>query len=525
MNAQFKDAQQAFESLAESSEETRKKMEAFADSFNTKQVDNFIDKQKLLQASMLGTRGETAALQQSANNYQKKIERLIRSGLDPQSEAVQRLAQEQQKLINRIEEAKQVQEAQNRLMKGAEKAFKASVAAVAAAGAAMVAATHNTARLGNQFAQTARVVGMSAETFQELDYAARQNGIPNLRYNLIRLNTEMIDVRNGTGNLTEHLRENDAQLLRQLKNVRSNEEAFTLMMDAIDRAPDELTRAELAMVAFGRRGQEMILMANGGAEGLAEMREEARRFGIISNEAAAQAEQFSTAQTRVQSALQGVKFQLTSNLMPAMTDGMNRVADFIAEFDNWEQVIVIAGKALAGLTAGLGAFMVITKGKAAIKGLAVAFKALNVAMKANPIGAIAVVITAVLIPALITLWRNWDVVQTFIEQGVGRLEFAFRWFGSVIRENLTVAFNTIKIAGATMFDAIIGNITRGLGHILNLISDVVNRLPSSFPGISAIQTGMNNAAASVNNLGESISNVARQAQQNSRDAIASARAE
>jgi len=511
INAQFQDAQKAFEELANSSEETRAKMEKFADSFNTKQVDNFIDKQKLLQVSMTGTRGETAALQQSVNNYQKEIERLIRSGLEPNSEAVQRLAQEQQKLIDRIEEAKQVQQAQANLMKGAEKAFKASIAAVAAAGVAMVAATHNTARLGNQFAQTARVVGMSAETFQELDYAARQNGIPNLRYNLIRLNTEMIDVRNGTGQLTEFLQRNDKQLLGQLQNVRSNEEAFTLMMDAIDRAPDELSRAELAMAAFGRRGQEMILMANGGAEGLSELREEARRFGIISNEAAAQAEQFSTAQTRVQSALQGVKFQLTSNLMPAMTDGMNRVADFIAEFDNWEQVIVIAGKALAGLTASLGAFMVISKGKAAIKGLAVAFKALNVAMKANPIGAIAVVITAVLIPALITLWRNWDVVQTFLQQGIAGVVFAFQTAGSAIQMAWTVAFNAVRLAGVTVLDFIVGNLLRTIGSMLDAVGNLV----------PAART----AANAVNAIGNSIGNLREETARSSREAIQNAQDE
>ena len=511
MNAQFKDAQAAFEDLANTSEETRAKMEKFADSFNTKQVDNFIDKQELLQASLLGTRGEVGAMQAASNNYQKEIERLIRSGLDPQSEAVQRLAQEQQKLIDRIEEAKEVQEAQNRLMKGAEKAFKASVAAIAAAGAAIVAATHNTARLGNQFAQTARVVGMSAETFQELDYAARQSGIPNLRYNLIRLNTEMIDVRNGTGQLTEFLYNNDKQLLNQLQSVQSNEEAFTLMMDAINRAPDELSRAELAMAAFGRRGQEMILMANGGAEGLAELREEARRFGIISNEAAAQAEQFSTAQTRVQSALAGVKFQLTSNLMPAMTDGMNRVADFIAEFDNWEQVIVIAGKALAGLTAGLGAFMVITKGKAAIKGLAVAFKALNLAMKANPIGAIAVAITAILIPALITLWRNWDVVKTFIDQGIASVVFAFQTAGSAIRLAWTVAFNAVRMALVAVLDMVHGNLLRVIGGALNALGYLVGPART--------------AANAINGIANSIGNLRAETERNSREAIANANTE
>jgi hypothetical protein len=78
------------------------------------------------------------------------------------------------------------------------------------------------------------------------------------------------------------LKQNDKQLLNQLENVNSNEEAFNLLMDAIQRAPDEFTRTGLAQAAFGKSGQELILLANEGAGGISRLRNEAREYGVIS---------------------------------------------------------------------------------------------------------------------------------------------------------------------------------------------------------------------------------------------------
>lgn len=514
IQADFEKATKAFNDLANSSDATKEKIEKFADSFQDKHIDSFIDKQKLLQVSLTGTRGETVALQQSVNNYQKEIERLIKSGLSPSSEAVQRLANEQQKLKDKIKEANDIQKAQTELMKTAEKAAVALYAAIGAGIAATVALTQKTAEMGDKFAKTSRVVGLTAETFQELDYAAKSSGVNNLSGHLEKLNKTLIDTRNETGQLTKYLQENDKQLLSQVKNAKNNEEAFTLLVDAISKAPDELSKTELAMAAFGKSGQEIVLMAKDGAEGLSVLREEARKYGVISNEAAANSELYLDAQNRVKAALNGVSTELTSNLMPGMTQTLNKVADLIAGFDDWEKVLKIAGYTLAGLTAGVTAFFVIFKGGAALTGIINGFKALNAVIAANPIGAIAVVITTVLIPALIFLIKNWDTVQTYLQQGIARLEYAFKWLGSVIKEKLLVAFSAIKAGGATLIDFIYGNIIRAVGSML----EVMGKLP--FVGEKFLS-----ASRAVSNLGNAMGDMAAQARQAVGETIEAARKE
>ena len=514
VNSDFSKAQKAFEDLANSSEETRQKIEKYASTFNDKKINEYIDKQKLLTVSMTGTKGEVAALQTASNNYNKEIERLIKSGLNPEHEAIIRLRTEQQKLNDKIKEANDIKKAQTDLMKAAEKAALACYAAIAAGVAAVIAMTNETAKMGDKIAKTSRIVGMSAETFQELQYAAGQSGIKDLTPHLTKLNKTVADVRSGTGALTKHLQENDKQLLNQLQNVKSNEEAFNLLMGAIKNAPDEFTRAELATAAFGKAGQELVIMAENGTEGIEALRQEAAKYGVMSSEAAKQSELYMDAQARLQAALKGVQTELTSKLLPGLRNATNKVADFIAEFDNWERVITTAAYVLAGLTAGLTAFLVITKGAAAIQKMAIAFKALNAAIAANPIGAIAVVITTVLIPALIYLIKNWDNVKTYIQQGIARLEFGFKWFGSVIKEKLLVAFAAIKAAGASLIDFIYGNIIRGVGKML----EVMGRLP--FVGEM-----FQKASNAVSGLGNAMGDMAAQARQAVGETIEAARQE
>jgi phage-related protein len=191
ISADYEKASKAFKELADSSEATREKIEKFSDSFKTEQVDKFVDKQQLLIASLTGTRGEVAAMTSAQKNYEKEIERLVRSGLDPESEAIKKLRTEHDTLSKKIKETNEVQKKQEELMKGAEKAALGMIAAIGASVAAIGAATQKTAEAGDQFAKTARILGMTAETFQELDYAAKMSGVDNLKGSLERLNTKL----------------------------------------------------------------------------------------------------------------------------------------------------------------------------------------------------------------------------------------------------------------------------------------------------------------------------------------------
>ena len=329
VRAQTEQAQRAFEDLAKSSEETRVQMEKFAKRITGKELDNFTHRQKRLQVALTATKGETAALTQSVGQYEREIQRLIRGGLAPNSEQVKRLRNEQGQLQKRLDASRKAQERKTRALQTAKKAIKASAVAIAGVVTGVIALTKRNANLANNLANSARVVGLCIEAYQELDYVMRMSGIENGEYMLNRLNRSIIDVRNETGTLTKFLEENYSQLLDQLKNVNDNEEAFMLLMDAINRAPNEFKAAELAMAAFGRNGAQMVLTAQNGAEGINALREEARQLGLVSNENARAAMAFNDAMFRLRTSVQNMTQELTVKLLPALTNIIIRITEAV----------------------------------------------------------------------------------------------------------------------------------------------------------------------------------------------------
>jgi len=519
VRANMDQAKKAFDDLANSSEATRKKMESFTASFNRESIDNFITRTRELEAAQTAGRGSTVAMENASRSYQREIERLIRQGLDPQSDHVQRLSREQQRLEQSVRDTKAAQEAQKNLMKNAERVFIASKAALAGLAVASLAATKRTASLGIEARNNGKIMGITAEAYQELSHAANMSGVSSqtLKYSFNRLNGELINLRNGNGKLYENLKSTNRELLNGMRNARSSEEAFEIMVGAIYDTECQLERTEMAMQAFGRRaGPEMLLLTSQGAEGIRDLREEARKFGIISNDAAETAVEFGDAQARLHASLQGVATELTSRLMPGMTGVMNNMAGFISSFENWDSVLKVAKYSLIGLTAGMTAFMVVTKGYKMVQKMTMAIKAMNAAIKANPIGFLATVITAILIPAIIFLIRNFDEVRLSAELVFANIQFAVRMTGAAIRQGLVTAVRTVQIAfielGRTVINAVFGRIVSALNGIGNIVSVV-------FPNMGQ---AIKNAASTMESLSDGFNTMADNARAGADEAIASA---
>lgn len=115
--------------------------------------------------------------------------------------------------------------------------------------------------------------------------------------------------------------------------------------------------------------------------------------------------------------LQRVGIELGAVMLPIVTSVLSAVADLASWFGELSKpmktvVVVVGGMAAAigPLLIGLGNFLTV------LPALKLAMISLNTTMAANPIGAIALAITAVLIPAFIALYRNWDTVVAFLQE-------------------------------------------------------------------------------------------------------------
>lgn len=482
------------------SEAEAKRVAKFAESFKTEQIDKFLDKNKRAGAAFQATGDSAKGLEIQQRNLTREMQRLIRNGLDPQDESIEKLRNEYDKLDKEVRKNIDSQKGMEMATKAATKSLIAIGAAAAAAGGFIVKNAFDTAALGDEYAKAGRRIGLTAEELQELSFAADRQGVSGdeLLKGLEKLNKNVGDLRAGYGSLNTVLKSTNPELLEQLENVESNEEAFNLSVEALNDLDTQLEKASLSQALFGRSGLKLLAVTEAGVDGLADLREEAQSYGLISNKAAEESELFVDAVTNLQAQFKGFTNELAARTIPGLTGLLVKVSDFLSDSDRLVDILETVGIALAGVTAGFVTFLVVTKGAAAIQVLATAFTVLNAAIAANPIGFIAAIIATVLIPAIILLVKNWDLVVVQISTTVEKLKEHFNLFATSISSGWTVAINSIKIAFFDLATAIVEKVTPKILEFLGIAAKlpfVGEKFKAVIDTVEDLKTGFIEATA------------------------------
>ena len=312
---------------------------------------------------------------------------------------------------------------------------------------------------GNRAYLYSRKIGMTAEAYQELEYAFNQSGIAagQFGYMMRRLDTTISTAASSTER-ADRFAEEFGLSAEKLANMNP-ERRIERLIEYLNYLEDPLERDRIALELFGRSGAEMARLMEIGAGGIQELREEARRTGnVMSNEAAAQANAYASMKEQLRTTVNGVKVQLFSGLLPIFTEVMGNITERIQAVD-WaamgERIVewvrdfipkvqefgqragefimkirdgVLAVKEFLGgwrNTAKLvGVLMLLPTAIKLVKAMVATFKLItpvtlvatkaqvgfNIAMKANPIGIIILAIIA-LIAGIVLLIRNWDRVK------------------------------------------------------------------------------------------------------------------
>jgi len=619
IRADFDEASNAFKKVAESSEYTRERIEKFIERFKDEQIDKFIDRQNLAAAAMAATGRDADTLSQQINTYQREIERLIKSGLDPQDEAIQKLQSEyitlkekqeavsqstedaaktaakaaeensrladmtgklldahddhERTLIKLNEQKKELKDQIQDLIKSGispesdevkklenkynklteevkaneaahkmqEKAVKAAKTALAAIGAAVIAAgvlaVKAAANMEDQIASLVPMMGGSTEAATKL-FKTIQKEAATTPFEIdsitASVRTMMPAFQGSADEAVKAFRMLGDTAQGNSQKLESITNAYTKAMMKNKVSMQELNAINAAGVPiFNEMAESMGITV----EKLMEMSKKGEltgehltgAFQKMTSEGGLFFNGMDSASDTLNMRILGIKENMTilagtigEKILPMVKDVAGAVYNAVASFNEWiqqgnnfEKMMNTLIYVIGGVTAGLVTFIAVTKGAAAIqtlttviKALENGFKGLNTAMKANIIGAIASIIIAFVIPAIISLYKNWDTVKTYIDQGVAGLVFAFQTAGSAISMAMTVAFNAVKIAGVTVLDFIVGNLMRTLGTMLDAVGNL----------IPAART----AANAVNAIGNSIGNMREETTRNSLEAIQNA---
>lgn len=181
--------------------------------------------------------------------------------------------------------------------------FKTAFAtgAIVAGVAAVSTAMSGLFRKFDEVADGAKRIGTSAETFQQLQYAAEQSGVAmdTLEGAITRMQRSLGDIGLGKGKAA-------ADALRELGmssaalEGMAPEQVMLALLDALSQVQDKTRQAALGAAIFGKSFTDLRPAMEDGAQGLRELMQQAKNVGaVMSNETVAAGEAFNDAMARL----------------------------------------------------------------------------------------------------------------------------------------------------------------------------------------------------------------------------------
>lgn len=201
-------------------------------------------------------------------------------------------------------------------------------------GGIAVALVKRWATAGDEIAKTARKLGVSVETLQELRFAGSREGLDTaaLDKGIEVLRRTMGEAALGRGGGVAAFEAIGVSVLDAEGRVRSFESVFEELAGKLSKLNDPALRNAIAASIFGRGGAEMMKLLSQGPDAIAALRAEAHRLGLVmSKEATAGAERFDDAVTDVIAALTGSRNAVVAPVADQISPMLERLREWFVE--------------------------------------------------------------------------------------------------------------------------------------------------------------------------------------------------
>jgi hypothetical protein len=260
--------------------------------------------------------------------------------------------------------------------------LRRAAAPIAGAIAGMFAANslQNQINWADQLQKTNLRIGASTEALSQYNYVASLSGV---EFNQLttawqRQTRRIAEAAAGTGVAVAAL--DRLNLSAQELNQLAPEDQFERIAEAMQGVENSSERVRLAQQLWDSEGVKLVQIVNSGTDAIAAMRAEADALGLtISQDTANAMASYNDEVDRLKFAAQGVSQTLLSELVPAMTAGLQNVNAFIQEAGGAEVVVghlTDGAQVLAVLLAGryAGAFATATAAKLAATQQSIAYQ-------------------------------------------------------------------------------------------------------------------------------------------------------
>jgi hypothetical protein len=180
-----------------------------------------------------------------------------------------------------------------------------------------------TIEAGDNATKMAAKMGISAESVQELAYAAGQSGtsIDALSGAMGKLGKGLKgEFEKGEGPMLDALNEigvSSSEIHGKLTGPGGLDDVLGIIADKFADMPEGMNKGSLAMELFGKSGKDLIPFLNAGSAGIEELRAEANELGVVmSAETGTSLEALGDDWDRVKTSFAGVRNEIVTALLP-----------------------------------------------------------------------------------------------------------------------------------------------------------------------------------------------------------------
>ncbi|MBQ6447095.1 MAG: phage tail tape measure protein [Bacillus sp. (in: Bacteria)] len=293
---------------------------------NTKEAQN-------LQIAINKQTATVKKTEKQTNDYTKALKELEDAGVKTKQE-LKELTDAQEK------QGSSAGGVAGKIVKGLGAGMAAVGAAAVGAGAAVFNMAKDVSASGDVIDKESQKMGISAEKYQQLSYAMERSGadVNDFRKGMKTITKELSDVENGVDGAGESFSQLGISMRNSDGSMKSSEQILLDSVDALAKMENQTQRNALAQQIFGRSADELNPLLNSGSEGIKEMMQEAKDYGMImSDDAVAASATFQDSLTRLQGTMSGLKNNLMGQLLPGLTGITEGFTDMIAGVEGGEE--------------------------------------------------------------------------------------------------------------------------------------------------------------------------------------------
>jgi phage-related minor tail protein len=194
---------------------------------------------------------------------------------------------------------------------------------------ALTAFSVKAAYTADSIGDSAQKIGLTAEALQEWNHVATIMGssTESLNKAFIKVNGILGDIATGNADKVADSLALIGLSVDDLKG-KNADEAFEIISEALSKVEDEALRVGVANEFFGEKiGTELIPILSSEISTIRDLRQEARNLGIVTNEQAAQAGEFTDALDRTKQALSSLGVDIATTMMPILQSLIIKVRD------------------------------------------------------------------------------------------------------------------------------------------------------------------------------------------------------